>query len=97
MHINKEEEQVTPVLWKLCTNEELAATFKTILASQKPDELRGNFEMMIPAMNLHERVEMIGAGRGSMPPEAFQGFLKLTEHLLSPEEWTALKSKLETK
>jgi hypothetical protein len=97
LHINKEEEQVTPLLWKLCKNEELAATFKTIMASQKPDELRDSFAMMLPAMNLYERVEMIGAGRGSMPPEAFQGFLKLTERLLSPEEWTALKSKLETK
>jgi len=97
MHINKEEEQVTPILWKLCTNEELAATFKTIMTSQKPDELKGNFEMMLPAINLYERVEMIGAGRATMPPEAFQGFLKLTERLLSPEEWAALKSKLETK
>jgi len=97
MHINKEEEQVTPLLWKLCTNEELAAAFKAIMASQKPDELRMDFEMMLPAINLYERVEMIGAGRASMPPEAFQGFLKLTERLLSPEEWTTLKSKLETK
>jgi hemerythrin-like domain-containing protein len=94
LHINKEEEQVTPVLWKLCTNEELAATFKMIMASQKPDELRENFEMMLPAINLYERVEMIKAGQASMPPEAFQGFLKLTEHVLSPDDWTALKSKL---
>ena len=97
VHINKEEEQVTPLLWKLCTNEELATTFKTIMASQKPDELRDSFVMMLPAMNLYERVEMIEAGRASMPPEAFQGFLKLIEHLLSSEEWTALKSKLENK
>jgi|GEM_PF-5294444 len=79
------------------TNEELVATFKMIMASQKPDELRENFEMMLPAMNLYERVEMIRAGQASMPPEAFQGFLKLTERVLSLEDWTALKSILESK
>ena len=96
LHINKEEEQVTPILWKLCTNEELVTTFKMIMASQKPDELRENFEMMLPAINLYERVEMIRAGQASMPPEAFQGFLKLSERALSPEDWTRLKSKLES-
>jgi hypothetical protein len=93
-HINVEEERVMPILWKLCTNEELAATFRTIIASQKPEELRENFEMMLPAMNLYERVDMINQGRSTMPPEAFQAFLKLAEHLLSPDDWKALKSKL---
>jgi hypothetical protein len=97
IHIDKEEEQVTPVLWKFCTNEQLVAAFKMIMASQKPEELRESFGMMLPAMNLYERIEMIEAGRASMSPEAFQGFLKLAERLLSPEDWTALKSKLKTR
>jgi hemerythrin-like domain-containing protein len=94
MHIDAEEEQVMPTLWKLYTNEELAATFRTILASQKPEELKESFEMMLPAMNLYERVDMLNQGRSTMPPAAFQAFLKLAENLLSPDNWKALKSKL---
>jgi hemerythrin-like domain-containing protein len=96
-HINDEEENVQPTLWKLCTNEELANTFRTILTSQKPDELKYNLEMMLPAMNLYERAEILNAGRASAPPEMFQAVLKLAERVLSPNDWTALKSKLGTK
>jgi len=94
MHINKEEEQVQPLLWELCTNEELAATFKTILASQKPTELMGNLKMMLPAMNLYERVDLLRKGQASMSPEAFQGALRLAEQVLTSNDFAALKSKM---
>jgi hypothetical protein len=29
-----------------------------------------------------------------MPPEAYQGFLKLAERILEPNDWTNLKTKL---
>ena len=94
IHINEEEENVQPTLWKLCTNEELANTFRTILASQKPNELKYNLEIMLPAMNLDERAEIINAAQAGAPPEMFQAVLKLAEQVLSPDEWTALKSKI---
>ena len=50
--------------------------------------------MMMPAMNLDERAEMLAAGRAMMPAEAYQGFLGLTEKLLKPEDWAALKARL---
>ena len=93
-HINDEEENVQPSLWKLCTNEEVVNTLKAIIASQKPDELKYNLEIMLPAMNLCERAEILNAGRASAPPEVFQLVLKLAERVLSPNDWTALKSKL---
>jgi len=94
MHINKEEEQIMPLLWKLCTNEELASTFKTILTSQTPPEITENLEMMLPAMNLQERVQLLGGGRAMMSPEAFQGFLKLAQRVLDLDDWATLKQKL---
>jgi len=94
MHINKEEENIQPALWQLCTNEELANTFRTILASQKPDELKYNLEIMLPAMNLDERAEIINAARASAPPEMFQAVLKVAGQVLSPDEWIRLKSKI---
>jgi hemerythrin-like domain-containing protein len=94
IHINREEEQITPILWKLCTEEELATTFRSILTSQTPAEITENFEMMLPAINLQERVEMLGGGRAIMPPEVFQGFLKLAQRVLNPDDWTTLKQKL---
>jgi len=95
MHINEEEESVQPMLWKICTDKELAETFKAILASQNPEELRYDLQIMLPAMNTYERAETINAGRMSMPPQAFQGFLKLAEKVLGPDDWAVLKSKIQ--
>jgi len=93
-HINREEEEVQPTLWKLCTNEELATVFSKILGAQKPEELSESVEMMIPAMNLYERADMLLGGKASIPPQAFQALLKIVERVLSTDDWTALKSKI---
>ena len=93
-HINEEEENVQPMLWKICTDKELAETFKAILASQNPEELKYDLQIMLPAMNMHERAEIINAGRASMPPQTFQGLLKLAEQILGSEDWAALKPKI---
>ena len=37
-------------------------TLRTIVASQEPDELNYNLEIMLPAVNLDERAEIINAG-----------------------------------
>ncbi len=94
VHIDYEEEIIQPCLWKLCTNEELAQTFKQILASQTPKEIMASLEMMLPAMNLRERFSLLNDGRASMPPQAFQAVLRLAENILNPNDWAALKSRL---
>jgi hemerythrin-like domain-containing protein len=93
-HINYEEENVMPSLWRLCTNDELINTFKQILAKQTPQELMGNLGMMLPAMNPSERVGILSQGRANMPPEAFQEVLKLAESVLTQEDWSSLKTTL---
>ena len=94
IHINEEEENIQPTLWKFFTDKELAEVFKTFLTSQSPDELKYDFQMMLPAMNTYERAEIINAGRANMPQQVFQGFLKLAEQILGPDDWAALKSKI---
>jgi len=93
-HIDYEEENVMPSLWKLCTNDELFETFKKILADQTPKELIGNLALMVPAMNPVERVMLLTAGRAAMPPEAFQSVLKIVEQTLTAEDFASLKTAL---
>ncbi|HVP16712.1 MAG TPA: hemerythrin domain-containing protein [candidate division Zixibacteria bacterium] len=91
MHINEEEENVQPMLWKICTAKELDEAHKAMIASQSPEELKYDLQIMLPAMNLHERPEIFYAARVSMPPQVFQGLLKVAEQLLSSKDWAALK------
>jgi hypothetical protein len=93
-HIDYEEEYVMPTLWKLCTSEELANTFRKVLADQTPKELMDSLGMMLPAMSSTERVMLLNQGRATMPPEAFQAVLKLAERVLTPEDWASLKTAL---
>ncbi len=94
MHIDKEEEQAMPILWKLCTVKELAETHRLMITDQKQDELVEDFEMILPNANPQERVEILGMLRVMMPSEAYQEFLNLAERLLTPEDWTTLKMEL---
>jgi hypothetical protein len=93
-HIDYEEENVMSSLSTLCTNDELANTFKQILSDQTPKELMDNLAMMLPAMNPTERAMILSQGRTTMPLEAFQAVLKLAEHVLTPEDWSSLKTML---
>jgi hypothetical protein len=93
-HIDYEEENVMPSLWKLCTNDELFETVKKVFADQTPKELMDNLKLMLPAMNPKERVTILTAGRASMPPEAFQAAVKIAELVLTPEDLTSLKTAL---
>ncbi len=94
IHINREEEHVMPALWKLCTVEELAETHKLMITSQKHEELVEDFKMILPSANRRERVEILGALRILMSPEEYQGFVKLAEHLLEPNDWKSLRTEL---
>jgi hypothetical protein len=94
VHINREEEQIMPLLWKLCTVEELAQTHKLMITNQKQEELIEDFEMILPNANLQERVEILGTVRVTMPHEVYQEFLKIAERILEANDWTALKTKL---
>ena len=81
-------------MWALCTNEELATVFKSIIASQKPDELMENLGMMLPASNVYERAGILMGGQAIMPPEVFRTVLRFAEQVLSPNDWAALRSRI---
>jgi hypothetical protein len=88
VHINREEEHTMPVLWKLCTVEELVEIHKLIITNQTQEELVEDFEMMLPNVNLQEPVEILEQVEVTMSPEAYQAFLKLAERILEPKDWT---------
>jgi hemerythrin-like domain-containing protein len=94
-HIDFEEENVMPLLWKLCTEDELATRFRQIVADQTPKELMDNLGIMLPALNPAERFMILKMGQATMPAEAFQAALEVAEHVLSPEDWNSLKKMLE--
>ena len=78
-------------IWKLYTSDELADTFRKVLADQTPKELIDSYGMMLLATSPAERVMILKRGQTTMPPEVFQGILKVAEHVLTPDEWVSVK------
>jgi hemerythrin-like domain-containing protein len=93
-HIDYEEDHVMPLLWKLCTQDELAGRFRQIMADQTTKQLLSNLGIILPALNPAERFMILKMGQATMPPEAFQTVAKVAEQVLNPEDWTSLKAML---
>ena len=93
-HIDFEEDHVMPLLWKLCTQDELAGRFRQIMADQTTKQLLSNLGIILPALNPAERFMILKMGQATMPPEAFQTVAKVAEQVLNPEDWTSLKAML---
>ena len=97
MHINREEEEIMPLLWKVCTVEELAETHKLMITNQTQEELVEDFEMILPNANLQERVEILGKFKSYSHLSGTKGSLKLAERILEPNDWAALKKNLDSR
>jgi hemerythrin-like domain-containing protein len=93
-HIDYEEDHVMPLLWKLCTQDELAGRFRQIMADQTTKQLLSNLGIILPALNPAERFMILKMGQATMPPEAFQTVTKVAEQVLNPEDWASLKAML---
>jgi hypothetical protein len=94
-HQAVEERVVMPALWNAFGFEPLLAIHEAILSSISPDEMGWTLSMMLPAMNLDDRTEMLGGIRNSAPPEAFAGVCGLAEQVLKASEFVALSQRLD--
>lgn len=90
-HINKEEEQIMPTLWKLCTSRELSDTYNSIMSSMGPDELMLFLGIMLPAMNVYECSMILTGIKERGPPEFSREVFTLAEQVLKRNEWVEIK------
>ena len=51
--------------------------------------------LMLPAMNIDDRTELLGGMQAGAPPEVFEGVWGLAGSVLAPPDFTALGARLE--
>jgi hypothetical protein len=93
-HQEFEELRVMPVLSEKIPAEELRALDNALVASIPPDELAQSATIMLPAMNVEDRVELLGGIQADAPPEAFAGVLGLTQAVLDPADYAEVARRL---
>lgn len=93
-HQEFEELVVMPALSAAIPVDELVAIDMAIVASVSPEEMVQSATIMLPAMNVEDRVDLVGAMREGMPTEVFAGVWGLVEGVLGPVDAAQLAARL---
>ena len=64
------------------------------MGSLTPQELAESGALMLPAMNVEDRVELLGGAQAGAPPEVFAGMLDLTRSVISPSDFAQVTARL---
>jgi hypothetical protein len=93
-HMYREETETTQLLWQLYSDDELREIEGRIVASESPQELALTLRWMLPSVTPRERLGLLGGARQGLPPEAFQGVMRLAEEVLDPVDYRQLAGAL---
>lgn len=89
-HLRFEEDRVMPPLNAGMSDDELAEVTGIIRGSVPPPDMCVFIRYMVPAMDLSERVDMLGGMHQGAPPEIFELFRAAAEACLSPADYRAV-------
>ncbi len=93
-HQDVEERVVMPALWASFGLERLLELNGRILDRISPDDMGWSLAMMLPAMNVDDRTELLGGMRADAPAEAFAGAWALAGQVLEPDDTAQLTTRL---
>ena len=95
VHQDLEEREIMPVLERRLGVDAMVAMHGAIVGSIPPDELARSLAFMLPAMNVFDRVEMLGGIRAAAPAPAFDAIVGLARSVLRPDEFGAVARRLD--
>ncbi|MFM7617118.1 MAG: hypothetical protein ACKO72_06625, partial [Actinomycetes bacterium] len=96
IHQDHEERVVLPALEDAIGVERVRALEVEFVAALDPDDRLLGLEFMIPAMNVGERAEVIGAIRAHAPAPFADQVWEIATDVLAPEDLAALEARLGT-
>jgi hypothetical protein len=93
-HQDFEERVVMPAVDAALGVEGVAAIHGAILAGIPPEEMARSLAIMLPAMNVDDRTDLLGGMQANAPAEAFEATWSLATSVLTPAEVAALATRL---
>jgi hypothetical protein len=93
-HQDFEERQCMAVLAAALPVADLVAINQAIVGSIPPEDMAVALSLMLPAMNIDDRIELLGGMQAGAPPEVFAGVCALAESVLTPAAWSATAARL---
>ena len=93
-HQEFEELHVMPALAEKIGFEEVLGMHGAIVGSITPDEFVQAATLMLPAMNVEDRTELLGGMKAAAPPEAFAGAMGLARSVVNPAAYAQVAARL---
>jgi hypothetical protein len=93
-HQDFEEREIMPALMRAIGFEEVLAIHQAIVGSIPPDAMAKSLAVMLPAMNVDDRTELLGGMQQGAPAEVFAQVFGLARSVLTPAEGNALARRL---
>ena len=90
-----EELEISPALERAVGPDAMVAIHMAIIGSIPPDEMAQTLTMMLPAMNVDDRTELLAGMQASAPPEAFAAVVGLAGSVLTAADFGAVARRLE--
>lgn len=93
-HMNREEEELLPVLWDCCTDDELRDVTARIVSSIDPETLMIESVWMLRGLNDHEIAAWFLGMNAGAPPEVFTAHMELARRELTEVRFARLENAL---
>jgi hypothetical protein len=93
-HMAEEEGAFSDALFAAYTDRDLMAIESELVASIPPPRMGAFMELMLPAMHLDERLELLAGMRAGAPPEVFAGVCQLASQVLPARDYRELEARL---
>lgn len=93
-HQEVEERSVMPALEAAVGPEAVVAMHQAIVSSIPPPDMARCLAIMLPAMNVDDRTELLGGMQAGAPPEVFAGVWSLAGSVLSRDDVVAVARRL---
>ena len=93
-HQDYEERVIMPALERAVGVDAVIGLHQTVLANIPPDEMAHTLAVMLPAMNVDDRTDMLGAMRATAPEPVFTGVWGLAASVLTPADHAQLGARL---
>ena len=93
-HQNVEEQVVMPALERAIGAEAMGVIHGKIVASIPPPQMASSLALMLPAMNVDDRTELLQGVRAGAPAEVFAGIWGLTGSVLTAADYEQLAVRL---
>jgi hypothetical protein len=93
-HQDLEERVIMPALEDAIGPDANLAIHQAIVGSIPPEEMARSLAIMLPAMNVDDRAELLGGIQAGAPAEAFAGVWSLAGSVLPPRDVEVLATRL---